>query len=122
ELEKAKNMVSVNSTADSQFKLQYEVTPSPMNQNEMWVNKRIPSTEAVVELINYAEKEIKPIIYRFVCRLASLATADAAASKEFSSYFDILSKDDKFMRVVEKVHEDMHKDFEKGYEILRKST
>jgi len=61
ELDKAKNMVSVMSTADGQFKeLQYEVTQ--MDQNEMWVNKRIPSREAVVEIINYAEKEIEPII------------------------------------------------------------
>src|SRR5215831_12165465 len=28
-----------------------------MGKNETWVNKHIPSTEAVVELINYAEKE-----------------------------------------------------------------
>src|SRR5215831_3872613 len=117
ELEKAKNMVSVNSTADSQFKLQYEVTH--MDQNEMWVNKRIPSREAVIEIINYAEREIKPIIYRFVYRLASWATTDAAASKKFSFYFDILSKDDKFMSVVEKIHEEMHKDFEKGYGMLK---
>jgi len=120
ELDKAKNMVSVMSTADSQFKLQYEVTQ--MDKNETWVNKRIPSTEAVVEIINYAEKEITPIIYRFVCRLASLATTDAAASNKYSFYFDILSKDDKFMRVVQKVHEEMHKDFEKGYGMLSKST
>ena len=101
ELDKAKNMVSVMSTADGQFKeLQYEVTQ--MDQNEMWVNKRIPSREAVVEIINYTEKEVEPIIYKFVCRLALLATTEAGASNEFSFYFDILFKDDKFMRVVEK--------------------
>jgi hypothetical protein len=41
------------------------------------------------------------------------------ASKEFSYYCEILSRDDKFMRVIEKIHEDRHKGFERGYEMLK---
>lgn len=91
------------STADGQFKeLQYEVTPGQMGENGMCVNKRIPSREAVVEIANYAEKEIEPIIYKFVYRFLppSLTTTDVEANKEFSYYLDILKKDDKFMKVV----------------------
>ncbi len=43
------------STAGGQFKqLQYEV--KEMDQNEMWVNKCIPSKEAVIEILNDAKR------------------------------------------------------------------
>jgi len=87
----------------------------------MWVYKRIPSREAVVEIVNYAEEEIEPTIYNFVRRFLppSLTTTDVEVNKEFSYYLDILKKDDKFMKVVDKVYEEMHKSFEKSYEILK---
>src|SRR5215469_17081309 len=106
-------------TADSQSKeLQYEASEW---DNETWANKRIPSREAVIEIVNYAAKEIEPIIYTFVHRLATPLTTPGAttdASSDFSHYYDVLTKDDKFKKLIEKIHEEMHKDFEKGYEIL----
>jgi hypothetical protein len=117
ELDKAKNRVSIMSTVGGQFKeLQYEATQ--MDQNETWVSKRIPSKEAVIEIVNYALKEIEPMIYKLVCCLAPPPLATMDIDKKFSYDCDILSKDDKFMRMVEKTCEDMHKSFDKGYEML----
>ena len=73
ELDKANNRVLVMSSAEigQSKELQYEVTRM---ENETWVNKRIPSREAVIEIVNYAAKEIEPIIYTFVHRLATPLT------------------------------------------------
>lgn len=49
------------------------------------------------DIVNDAEKHIEQIIYDFVYRLASSATE---ANKELSYYPEILSQDEKFMKVV----------------------
>ncbi|MGC1931299.1 MAG: hypothetical protein WA667_20200 [Candidatus Nitrosopolaris sp.] len=67
-------------------------------------------------IVNDAEKQIEQLIYEFVYDLASSGTE---ASKEFSHYFEILSQDDKFMRVMERLYENRHKGFETGYKKLR---
>ncbi|MFY9794958.1 MAG: hypothetical protein WA323_22740 [Candidatus Nitrosopolaris sp.] len=77
---------------------------------------QIPREESIKTILNHAEKRIEQLIYEFVYHLASSATE---ASKEFSYYFEILSQDDKFMRVVERLYENRHKGFETRYKKLR---
>ena len=116
-LDKAENRVRVMSTAGGQFKeLEYDV--NQLGQ-EMVVSKRIPSEESIKDIVNDAEKQIEQLIYEFVYHLASSATE---ASKEFSYYCEILSKDVKFMSVVEKINENRHKGFEKGYKKLTNTS
>lgn len=72
-----------------------------------------------LNLNNDAEKQIEQLIYEFVYNLAS-STTNSDISKEFSYYYKILSQDDKFMRVVEKLYENRHKGFERGCDLLEK--
>jgi hypothetical protein len=112
-LTEARDNVVIMSTAGGQYKeLEYDVHEM---YHEMWVSKRIPSKESVMWIVDDAEMNIEELIYRFVYRMASSAPEK---SKEFSYYCEILSKDDKFMRMVEKIHEDKHKGFETGYKKL----
>jgi hypothetical protein len=62
-----------------------------------------------------AENQIEQLIYEFVYRLAS---SPPEVSKEFSYYYDILSRDHKFERVVKEIYENRHKGFERGCEKL----
>jgi hypothetical protein len=79
---------------------------------EMVVSKRVRSEESLQDIVNEAEERVGQLIHKFVYHLPS------ETSKEFSYYGDFLSKDDKFMTMVEKIHEDSHKGFERGYMML----
>ncbi|MFZ0514582.1 MAG: hypothetical protein WAM14_23460 [Candidatus Nitrosopolaris sp.] len=61
------------------------------------------------------KKQIEQLIYEFVHRLASSVPE---VSKEFSYYYDILSRDHKFERAVKEIYENRHKGFERGYKKL----
>jgi hypothetical protein len=117
-LDKARNNVVVMSTADNgQYKeLQYDVHHLG---REMVVGNRLPSEESIKHMVNDAEKQIEQLIYEFVYDLASSAT-DSERGNEFLYYCKILSRDHKFMRVVEEIYENRHKGFEHGCDILRK--
>jgi hypothetical protein len=73
------------------------------------------SEESMKDIVDDAEKLIEQIIYEFVYRLVSSATE---SSKEFSYYREIVSKDEKFMEVVEGIYKNRHKGFEAGYKEL----
>ena len=104
-LDKVRNKVLVMSTAGGRFKeLQYDV--DQLGQ-EMMVLRPIRSEEPIIQIVNDAEKQIEQLIYEFVYDLASLPK-----DPEFSYYCEILSKDDKFMKVVEEIYENRHKGFE----------
>jgi hypothetical protein len=62
----------------------------------MIVGRPIRSEEPIEQIVNDAEKKIEQLIYEFVYQLASPAPE---VSKEFSYYCEILSKDDRFMKV-----------------------
>lgn len=117
-LDKARNKVIVMSTAgNGQYKeLEYDVH---QQGREMVVGNRLPSEESIKHIVNDAEKQIEQLIYEFVYDLASSAT-NSERGNEFLYYFEILSRDHKFMRVVEKIYENRHKGFEHGCELLRK--
>ncbi|MGB6533245.1 MAG: hypothetical protein WBF33_34575 [Candidatus Nitrosopolaris sp.] len=68
-----------------------------------------------MKIVDDAEKQIEQQIYEFVNRLASSAPE---VTKEFSYYYDILSRDHKFERVVKEIYENRHKGFERGYKKL----
>jgi hypothetical protein len=55
-----------------------------------------------MKIVDDAEKQIEQQIYEFVYRLASSAPE---VSKEFSYYYDILSRDHKFESVVKEIYE-----------------
>ncbi|MDQ6668504.1 MAG: hypothetical protein M3Y53_09805 [Thermoproteota archaeon] len=73
---------------------------------------------SIKHIVNDAEKQIEQLIYEFVYDLTSSAT-DSEIGKEFLYYCEILSRDHKFMRVVEEIYENRHKGFEQGCELLR---
>jgi hypothetical protein len=101
------------SSNDDFKELQYDV--HQLGQ-EMIVGRRIDSDDSMKDIVNDAEKKIEQLVYEFVYHLASPATEE---SKEYSYYCDLLSRDDEFMRMVDKIHEDRHKGFEIGYKKLR---
>jgi NAD(P)-dependent dehydrogenase (short-subunit alcohol dehydrogenase family) len=70
-------------------------------------------------IVNDAEKQIEQLIYEFVYDLASSAT-NSERGREFLYYCEILSRDHKFMRMVEGIYENRHKGFERGCDLLRK--
>jgi uncharacterized protein YjfI (DUF2170 family) len=116
-LDKARNKVVVMSTANGQYKeLQYDVRQLG---RELVVGNRIPHEESIKQIINDAEKQIEQLIYEFVYDLASSAT-DPERGNEFLYYCEILSRDLKFMRMVEEIYENRHKGFERGCDLLRK--
>lgn len=117
-LDKERNKVVVMSTAgNDQYKeLEYDVHRIG---REMVVGNRIPREESIKQIVNDAEKQIEQLIYEFVYDPASSAT-DPERGKEFSYFCDILSRDRKFMRMVEEIYENRHKGFERGCEHLRK--
>jgi hypothetical protein len=114
-LDKARNKVHVMSrSSNGEFKsLEYDVRQ--LGQ-EMVVSTRIGSEESVKDIADEAEKRIEQLIYEFVYHLASSATE---TRKELSYYCEVLSQDDKFMKVVEEIYEDRNKGFERGYEMLK---
>lgn len=116
-LDKKTNKVLVMSTAGGRFKeLQYDA--HQLGQ-EMMVLRPIPSNAPTERVLNDAKKRIEQLVYENVLFAASSA---AETSKEFSYYCEILSKDDRFMKVVEKIYEDRHKGFERGYKKLRNKS
>jgi hypothetical protein len=117
-LDKAKNKVVVMSTVgNGQYKeLQYDVH---QQGREMVIGNRLPNEESIKHIVNDAEEQIEQLIYEFVYDLASSAT-DSEIGKEFLYYCEILSRDHKFMRVVDDIYENRHKGFEHGCELLRK--
>lgn len=107
----------VRSTADGRFKeLEYDVRQLG---EEMLVSRPISSEESMKDIVNDAKKKLEQIIYEFVYHLVS---PTPETNKEFSYYCEILSQDDKFMKVVEEIYEDRHKGFERGYEKLKDSS
>ncbi|MFY9795681.1 MAG: hypothetical protein WAJ93_08330 [Candidatus Nitrosopolaris sp.] len=68
-----------------------------------------------MKIVDDAEKQIEQQIYEFVNRLASSAPE---VTKEFSYYYDILSRDHRFERVVKEIYENRHKGFERDYKKL----
>jgi len=114
-LDKARNKVLMRSrSSNDEFKvLEYDFVQLG---EEMMVHRRKHIEEKIKGILHDAEKQIEQLIYEFVCDLASPVTE---TSEELSYYFETLSQDDKFMKVVEKIHEDRHKGFERGYKQLR---
>lgn len=112
-LDKARNKVQVMSTAGGEFK-EFEYDVRQLGQ-EMVVSKGIPSEESMKDIVNDAKKRLEQLIYEFVYSLASPAPE---TRKEFSYYCEILSKDDRFVKVVEQIYEDRHKGFGRGHKIL----
>jgi|SRR5215472_13960083 len=86
---------------------------------EMMVHRPKHIEERIKVMLHDTEKQIEQLIYEFVYDLASPVTD---TSEELSYYFETLSQDDKFMRVVERIHEDRHKGFERGYKQLKHSS
>jgi len=116
-LDKARNKVVVMSTAGGRYKeLPYDVH---QQGREMLVGNWIPREEPIKHIVKDAEKQIEQLIYEFVYDLASSAT-DPERGKEFLYYYEILSRDRKFMRMVDEIYENRHKGFERGYDLLRK--
>jgi hypothetical protein len=79
----------------------------------MWVAERMHKEWPAWYVVSKVERGIEQIIYEFVCQLEP-----REASEEFSYYREILSKDDKFMKVVKEIYENRHKCFERGYKSL----
>ncbi len=61
---------------------------------------------------------MQQLIFDFVYDLESSAK-DPEKGNQISYYFFILSRDNKFIKVVEKIYENRHKGFERGYRKLR---
>ncbi|MGC2681401.1 MAG: hypothetical protein WA323_05990 [Candidatus Nitrosopolaris sp.] len=100
------------STAGGRFK-EFEYDFIQLGQENMV--QRHKQEELMKNIVNDSQKQIEQLIYEFVYDLAS---SETEANEEFS-YCEILSQDDKFMRVVEKIHQDSHKGFETGFKKLR---
>jgi hypothetical protein len=116
-LDKAKNKVVMMSTINDKFEdLEYEVRRA---DQEMVVSRSVRGEESMQGIVNDAEKRIEQLIYEFVCRLASSTTQ---VSRQASYYREILSKDEKFMKVVEGIYKNKHKGFETGYKMLTNSN
>lgn len=101
------------STAGGQFKeLQYDIR---QHGKDTIVTDPVRSEEPIEKLLYDAKKQIEGLIYEFVYDLPS---SGPETSKEFLYYCEILSRDDRFMKVVEEIHENRHKGFERGYQYL----
>ena len=117
-LDKKTDEVHFMSTAGGRFKrLQYEVRHL---DQEMCVTTQMPKEWSSWHIVGKVGRGIEQIIYEFVCRLASEATE--TRQEEYSYYTKILSQDDRFMKAVQKIYEDRHKDFERGYHNLMNSS
>ena len=81
----------------------------------MVVSKGIPSEESMKDIVNDGKKRLEQLIYEFIYIIASPAPE---TRKVFSYYCKILSKDDKFMKVMEEIYGDRHKGFERGYKMI----
>jgi uncharacterized protein YcaQ len=110
-LDKARNKVQAMSTASGEFK-EFEYDVRQLGR-EMVVSKG--SEESMKDIVNVAKKRLEQLIYEFDYSLASPAPE---TRKEFSYYCQILSKDDRFVKVVEQIYEDRHKGFDGGHKIL----
>jgi hypothetical protein len=116
-LDKTKNKVVMMSTINDKFEdLEYEIHRTDQG---MVVSTGKCSEESMQNIVNNAEKQMEQLIYEFVYRLASSPTG---ANNEFSYYREILSKDEKFMKVVDGIYNNRHKGFEAGYKELKNST
>ena len=96
--------------------MEYEVRQV---DQEMVVSRRMRREESMQDIVDDAEKRIEQLIYKFVYSLASPATE---ASREVSYCREILSQDEKFMRVVAEIYKNRHKGFEAGYKKLTNSN
>jgi hypothetical protein len=74
------------------------------------------SEEPIEQIVNDAKALMEQLIYGFVYQMGSLAMG---RNEEFSYYTKILSQDDRFMNAVQKIYENRHKAFEKGYDNLK---
>lgn len=111
-LDKKTNKVLVMSTVAGRYKeLQYEVLH---RDQEIFVVTRMPQESSVMHNVFKVKKLIEQIIYEFVYHL----TSEARTKDEYSYYCKILSQDDRFMKVVQEIHENRHKGFEEGYQYL----
>jgi len=105
--------MQVISTAGGEFK-EFEYDVRLLGQ-EMVVSKGIPSEESMKDIVNDGKKRLEQLIYEFVYSFTSPAPE---TRKEFSYYCEILSKDDRFVKVMEQIYEDRHKGFDRGHKIL----
>jgi len=116
-LSETRDKVTIMSNVDGEVKsLEYEVHEM---DGEMVASIRIPSKETAIGIVNYAQKKIEQLIYGFVCELASSGPEE---SKKFSYYYEILSRDDKFMKMLEEIYQNRDKAFERGYRRLTSSN
>jgi hypothetical protein len=117
-LDKARNRVLMMSrTSNDEFEeMEYEVRDV---DQETVVSRRMRREESMQDIVNDAEKQIEQIIYGFVYNLAFSGTE---ASREVSYCREILSQDEKFMKVVEEIYKNRHKGFEVGYKNLTDSN
>ncbi|MGB6594933.1 MAG: hypothetical protein WBE68_25815, partial [Candidatus Nitrosopolaris sp.] len=114
-LDKARHKVLITSKVDGQItELEYEVHEE---DHKRVVSKRIPSKESAIGIVNDAEKKIEQLIYGFVYRLA---LSGPEGSKEFSYYYEILSRDERFMKMVQEIYQNRQV-FERGYKRLTNS-
>lgn len=68
---------------------------------EIVVGNPIAGEESIKSIADEAEKQIQQLIYEFVYDLGSSAI-DYEIGDQISYYYDILSRDNKFMKVVKK--------------------
>jgi hypothetical protein len=116
-LDKKTNKVLVMSNPGGRFKeLQYDAHQA--GQETLVLNPP-PANAPLEQILNHAKKRIEQLVYEDVLFAASPV---AETSKEFSYYREILSKDDKFMKVVQEIYENRHKVFEAGYKKLTNSN
>jgi hypothetical protein len=83
--------------------------------NEMVVVNKIPQEDYLRPLIEEAERQIQQLIYKFVSDLAS-----SPMDSESSYRYNVLSRDEKFMKVAKEIYEKRHRSFERGYKLLKK--
>ena len=104
-------------TSNDEFEeMEYEVRDV---DQETVVSRRMRREESMQDIVNDAEKRIEQIIYEFVYNLEVSGTE---ASREVSYCREILSQDEKFMKVVEEIYKNRHKGFEAGYKKLTDSN
>jgi hypothetical protein len=71
------------------------------------------SNDYLKHIIDEAESQIQQLVYELVYDL-ELTRKDP----ESSYYYDLLSRDQKFRKVMQKIYESTHKGFERGYKRL----
>lgn len=111
-LDKKKNeVVIMSNTGNAGFqKFVYGVQHKG---DEMIVSHKIPQEDSLSPLFDETEKQMQQLIYNFVSDLES-----SPMDSESLYCYDVLSRDKKFMRVVQKIYENRHKGFERGYAML----